>query len=80
MAEEPGRPERRPVVDPAGPATGLPDQHRRPIPPPMRREVRGVWVLELAGTPVARGVLAGLAGGDPAARLTREAKAALDRH
>ena len=53
----------------------------RTVPPPAgrRRGVRGGWVLELAGTPAARGVLAGLAGGDPAARLTREAKAALDR-
>jgi WD40 repeat protein len=48
-------------------------------PPGRRRELRGVWVLELAGTPEAKVVLAGLAKGDPDAQLTREAKEAIER-
>jgi WD40 repeat protein len=49
-------------------------------PPPERcRELRGVWVLELIGTPGAEQVLTGLAKGDPDARLTREAKVVLGR-
>ena len=47
--------------------------------PERRRELRGVWVLELAGTPAADKVLAGLMKGEPGARLTREAKSALGR-
>jgi hypothetical protein len=43
------------------------------------REVRAVEVLERIGTAEARGVLKGLAGGAPGARLTREAQAALER-
>jgi WD40 repeat protein len=43
------------------------------------REVRGVWVLELAGTPAADELLRELAKGHPEARLTREVKAALER-
>jgi hypothetical protein len=40
------------------------------------REVRAVQVLELTGTAAARRVLAGLAKGEPEARLTREARGA----
>jgi WD40 repeat protein len=43
------------------------------------RELRGLEALELIGTPDARTVIEGLAKGDPAMRLTREAKAALHR-
>jgi RNA polymerase sigma factor (sigma-70 family) len=66
-----------------------PEQRRRieqvlPAPWPVRsrellRSVRAVWVLEQVGTPEARKTLQGLAAGAPAARLTREAKAALGR-
>ncbi|HZY88497.1 MAG TPA: WD40 repeat domain-containing protein [Gemmataceae bacterium] len=42
------------------------------------REMRGVTVLERVG-PAARGLLKELAAGDPALRLTREAKASLGR-
>jgi hypothetical protein len=49
-------------------------------PSPARlREVRGVWALELIGTPATAAVLADLAKGDPNTVLTREAKAALGR-
>jgi WD40 repeat protein len=41
--------------------------------------LRGVEVLERAGTPGARTVLRALSGGAPEARLTREARAALKR-
>jgi RNA polymerase sigma factor (sigma-70 family) len=50
--------------------------------PPTADEVqqlRAVTVLERAGTPEARTLLAELAGGAPDARLTREARAALGR-
>src|SRR5206468_4023689 len=43
------------------------------------RGVRAVEVLERMATPAAREGLAELAGGDPDAWLTREAKAALER-
>lgn len=43
------------------------------------RSVRAVMVLEQAGTPAARNLLRTLAGGVPEARLTREAKTALER-
>jgi hypothetical protein len=41
--------------------------------------LRCVEVLEDAGTPAARRLLARLAEGSPQARLTREAKASLQR-
>jgi hypothetical protein len=43
------------------------------------RAVRAVEVLERIGTSAARGVLEELARGEAEARLTREAKAALER-
>jgi hypothetical protein len=47
--------------------------------PETLREVRAVEVLERIRTPEARAVLEGLAQGAPAARLTREAQASLNR-
>jgi hypothetical protein len=44
-----------------------------------RRAVRAVAVLERLGTPAARQLLEALSRGAPAARLTQEAKAALQR-
>ncbi|AWM38225.1 ECF RNA polymerase sigma factor SigE [Gemmata obscuriglobus] len=52
---------------------------RNSPPPDRRRELRGMWVLELIGTPAAQKVLTSISQGDPGARLTREAKAALAR-
>jgi RNA polymerase sigma factor (sigma-70 family) len=56
----------------------------RPLPPPRPnthwlRAVRAVTVLELFGTPEARSVLEALAGGEPEAPPTREARTALER-
>jgi hypothetical protein len=47
--------------------------------PELLRELRSVEVLEQVGTPGARQVLESLAGGGADARLTREAKASLER-
>jgi hypothetical protein len=47
--------------------------------PGMLRSVRAVEMLERLGNSAARDLLAELAKGDVAARLTREAKATLDR-
>jgi hypothetical protein len=49
------------------------------VPPPVLRAVRAVAVLEDVGTPPARRILEALAGGEPEAILTREARAALRR-
>jgi hypothetical protein len=43
------------------------------------RTFRALEAVELVGTPEAKELLAALAGGTPAARLTRWAKAALER-
>jgi RNA polymerase sigma factor (sigma-70 family) len=48
-------------------------------PATLVRDLRAVELLELAGGPESRQVLDGLAKGAPGARLTREAKAALER-
>ena len=51
-----------------------------PITDPERlRQLRAVEVLERLGTPAAKELLESLAKGDPNARLTRDAKASLER-
>jgi hypothetical protein len=47
--------------------------------PEKLRHLRALEVLEHIGTPEARQVLETMAKGEPEARMTREAKAALDR-
>jgi WD40 repeat protein len=47
--------------------------------PAKRRALRAIEMLEYAGTPEARALLTDLAKGTPDLRLTREAKAALER-
>jgi hypothetical protein len=47
--------------------------------PELLRAIRGVEVLERIGTPEARHLLKALAEGAPEARLTREARASLER-
>jgi RNA polymerase sigma factor (sigma-70 family) len=48
-------------------------------PPDLLRRLRALEVLELAGTPLARDTLAKISQGASAARLTRDAKASLER-
>jgi WD40 repeat protein len=52
---------------------------RRPPPAEVLRQVRAIQVLEQIDMPAARQLLERLAGGASAARLTREARAALER-
>jgi hypothetical protein len=52
---------------------------KEPAPPERLREGRALTVLEQAGVPSARKLLAELAGGAAEAQLTRDAKAALER-
>src|SRR5262249_33888667 len=49
------------------------------LPAETVRDLRGVEVLEVIKTPDARALLAEVAQGDPAARLTREAAESLGR-
>ena len=60
-------------------AHALPDGYHPITSPEALRAVRSVEVLERCGTPAARQLLETLAGGAPAARMTREAKSALQR-
>jgi hypothetical protein len=57
----------------------LDDIRKQPLPLDLLRILRGMEVLEHIGTPAARKVIASLAQGEPQARMTREAKAVLQR-
>jgi WD40 repeat protein len=72
--------EQSPPLDVRRRAEQLLDRLSGPVrtPEPLRG-LRAVEVLERIGTPEARAVLHRLAGGAPEARLTREARAALER-
>jgi WD40 repeat protein len=70
----------RPSVEARKRLTALLERLQSPVPPPARlREIRALAALEQIGTPEARGVLRTLAEGAPEARLTQDAKAALER-
>jgi hypothetical protein len=73
LAGRPSAEVRRRVDSLLGKLDALPSGPRR------LREIRAVEVLERAGTPEARRLLERFAAGAPAARLTREANAALER-
>src|SRR5262249_18323518 len=55
------------------------DERHRHFPSPSARVARALQLLEAIGDRAARGVLEGLARGDPRARQTRQAQAALER-
>lgn len=59
---------------------GLLSKLPKEVLPQLIRDLRALEALERIGTPEARAVLKRLAGGEAETRLTREAKAALDRH
>jgi RNA polymerase sigma factor (sigma-70 family) len=70
----------RPALETRRRLEGLMEKIRGPIRDPSTLQaIRAVQVLEQVGTPDAQKVLEALARGVPEARLTREAKAALDR-
>jgi WD40 repeat protein len=70
----------RPAVELRLRASDLLKELNAPVPPPRRlREIRAVAALEYAGTDQAKRLLLRLAEGAPGFRLTREAKASLER-
>src|SRR5262249_5404273 len=72
LKADPSPEKRRRIEEALATLTGVP-------PANVLRDLRGVEVLERIGTPEARQLLGELARGAPGARLTREAKAALER-
>jgi hypothetical protein len=85
LGESAGPALRKALGGPASPETRrrarqLLDELAGPVTSPGAvRAIRAAEVLEHIGTAEARRLLRALAGGDPAARLTREAKASLER-
>ena len=71
---------RRPSLEAAQRIERMLDRIECRAPPPEKlRELRAVEALESIATPNARAVLRALGRGTPGARLTREARAALQR-